>query len=208
MIFQRFLVGETDLSGRGGENLYIAGKQVNGISSFASAATGTHLTFAGIFFYNLPVYYFFFDLRFLLRCSQVTSGKPQHQTVTDSAYARPTKATTQQSAAPAPPKQNLDSMLGNLQADMSRQGVNTSQKGCCSACEKPIVGQVITALGKTWHPEHFTCAHCTQELGTRNFFERDGKPYCEPDYHNLFSPRCAYCNGPILDVRQALILFS
>jgi hypothetical protein len=55
-------------------------------------------------------------------------------------------------------------------------------------------------LGKTWHPEHFTCTHCNQELGTRNFFERDGHPYCEPDYHNLFSPRCAYCNGPILDV--------
>lgn len=109
---------------------------------------------------------------------------------------RPTNA-TQSQGAPA----NLDSMLDNLQADMSRQGVNTSQKGCCSACEKPIVGQVITALGKTWHPEHFTCAHCTQELGTRNFFEREGKPYCEPDYHNLFSPRCAYCNGPILDVR-------
>lgn len=113
------------------------------------------------------------------------------QTVSESAYARPEKAAN---------KQNLDHMLGNLQADMSRQGVNTSQKGCCNACEKPIVGQVITALGKTWHPEHFTCAHCTQELGTRNFFERDGKPYCETDYHNLFSPRCAYCNGPILDV--------
>ncbi|EAA12524.5 AGAP008532-PA [Anopheles gambiae str. PEST] len=93
----------------------------------------------------------------------------------------------------------LDSMLGNLTADMSRQGVNTTQKGCCNACDKPIVGQVITALGKTWHPEHFTCNHCNQELGTRNFFERDGNPYCEPDYHNLFSPRCAYCNGPILD---------
>lgn len=83
---------------------------------------------------------------------------------------------------------------------MSRQGVNTTQKGCCNACDKPIVGQVITALGKTWHPEHFTCNHCNQELGTRNFFERDGHPYCEPDYHNLFSPRCAYCNGAILDV--------
>lgn len=93
-------------------------------------------------------------------------------------------------------------MLGNLQADMSRQGVNTTQKGCCNACDKPIVGQVITALGKTWHPEHFTCNHCSQELGTRNFFERDGAPYCETDYHNLFSPRCAYCNGPILDVRE------
>lgn len=112
---------------------------------------------------------------------------------------------------------------------MTEQGITTTQKGCCSACDKPIVGQVcwvlcandcliislnrkeyasvhllrpqvITALGKTWHPEHFTCAHCNQELGTKNFFERDGRPYCEVDYHNLFSPRCAYCNGPILDV--------
>lgn len=100
-----------------------------------------------------------------------------------------------------PRRDQLEFMLGNLQADMSRQGVNTMQKGCCNACDKPIVGQVITALGKTWHPEHFTCNHCNQELGTRNFFERDGAPYCEADYHNLFSPRCAYCNGPILDVK-------
>lgn len=64
---------------------------------------------------------------------------------------------------------------------------------------------MITALGKTWHPEHFTCTHCNQELGTRNFFEREGHPYCETDYHNLFSPRCAYCNGPILDVRTDLV---
>ncbi|XP_046680829.1 paxillin [Homalodisca vitripennis] len=112
--------------------------------------------------------------------------------VTESAYAKPSRSKQKQAA-------QLDCMLGSLQADMSRQGVNTTQKGCCSACDKPIVGQVITALGKTWHPEHFTCTHCTQELGTRNFFERDGHPYCELDYHNLFSPRCAYCNGPILD---------
>jgi paxillin len=103
-------------------------------------------------------------------------------------------------------RDQLDFMLGSLQAEMNRQGVNTVQKGCCSACEKPIVGQVITALGKTWHPEHFTCNHCNQELGTRNFFERDGAPYCEPDYHNLFSPRCAYCNGPILDVSFPLFI--
>ncbi|XP_034251487.1 paxillin isoform X4 [Thrips palmi] len=127
---------------------------------------------------------------------KIKANNLQHQQVSESPYAKPTKAKQTQSS---PNKQNLDSMLGNLHADMSRQGVNTTQKGCCHACEKPIVGQVITALGKTWHPEHFTCNHCNQELGTRNFFERDGRPYCEPDYHNLFSPRCAYCNGPILD---------
>lgn len=94
---------------------------------------------------------------------------------------------------------NLDTMLGNLQEDMDKQGVKTTQKGVCGACNKPIVGQVITALGHTWHPEHFTCSHCNQELGTKNFFERDGRPYCEQDYYHLFSPRCGYCQGPILD---------
>jgi paxillin len=94
---------------------------------------------------------------------------------------------------------NLDDMLGNLQEDMNKQGVKTKQKGVCAACSKPIVGQVITALGHTWHPEHFTCTHCNQELGTQNFFEREGRPYCEQDYHGLFSPRCGYCQGPILD---------
>ncbi|KAL0272604.1 UNVERIFIED_CONTAM: hypothetical protein PYX00_005511 [Menopon gallinae] len=142
------------------------------------------------------------DLMASLSDFKINAGTHQHQTVTDSPYAKPNKA-TRSSAKPltqSQPKQNqLDCMLGNLQADMSRQGVNTAQKGCCNACDKPIVGQVITALGKTWHPEHFTCTHCNQELGTRNFFERDGHPYCESDYHNLFSPRCAYCNGPILD---------
>ncbi|KAG9330138.1 hypothetical protein JZ751_027213 [Albula glossodonta] len=93
----------------------------------------------------------------------------------------------------------LDSMLGSLQSDLNRLGVQTVAKGVCGACRKPIVGQVVTAMGRTWHPEHFVCTHCQEEIGSRNFFERDGQPYCEKDYHNLFSPRCYYCNGPILD---------
>ncbi|XP_053135917.1 paxillin isoform X1 [Hemicordylus capensis] len=101
-------------------------------------------------------------------------------------------------AAPKPGSQ-LDSMLGSLQSDLNKLGVATVAKGVCGACKKPIAGQVVTAMGKTWHPEHFVCTHCQEEIGSRNFFERDGQPYCEKDYHNLFSPRCYYCNGPILD---------
>uniref|UniRef100_A0A671YKC2 Transforming growth factor beta-1-induced transcript 1 protein n=1 Tax=Sparus aurata TaxID=8175 RepID=A0A671YKC2_SPAAU len=104
----------------------------------------------------------------------------------------------------APPAQtssggSLDSMLGLLQSDLSRQGVQTSSKGNCSACQKPVVGQVVTALGKVWHPEHFVCSECEIELGSRNFFEKDGRPYCESDYFTLFSPHCAQCNKPILN---------
>lgn len=97
-------------------------------------------------------------------------------------------------------------MLGTLQTDMSRQGVSTTKKGTCAACNKPIVGQVCTALGRTWHPEHFTCIACELPLGNKNFFERDGKPYCEKDYHDAFAPRCAYCNGPILEVNRLSIV--
>ncbi|KAK7933944.1 hypothetical protein WMY93_004840 [Mugilogobius chulae] len=93
----------------------------------------------------------------------------------------------------------LDNMLGSLQSDLHKLGVQTVAKGVCGACCKPIVGQVVTAMGRTWHPEHFVCTHCQEEIGSRNFFEREGQPYCEKDYHNLFSPRCYYCNGPILD---------
>ncbi|KAF7238430.1 Paxillin, partial [Varanus komodoensis] len=103
------------------------------------------------------------------------------------------------SSTPPKPGSQLDSMLGSLQSDLNKLGVATVAKGVCGACRKPIAGQVVTAMGKTWHPEHFVCTHCQEEIGSRNFFERDGQPYCEKDYHNLFSPRCYYCNGPILD---------
>jgi len=61
------------------------------------------------------------------------------------------------------------------------------------------------ALGRMWHPEHFICVHCKEQLGTQNFFERDTLPYCERDYYLLFSPRCASCNGPIFDVGKLYI---
>ncbi|XP_041939664.1 transforming growth factor beta-1-induced transcript 1 protein-like isoform X4 [Alosa sapidissima] len=110
--------------------------------------------------------------------------------------------TSTQQPAPAPQTSSggsLDSMLGLLQSDLSRQGVPTSSKGNCSACQKPVVGQVVTALGRVWHPEHFVCSECECELGNKNFFEKDGQPYCEPDYFTLYSPHCAHCHKPILN---------
>ncbi|XP_042585194.1 paxillin-like isoform X6 [Cyprinus carpio] len=104
-----------------------------------------------------------------------------------------------QGKGPQPQVNKLDNMLGSLQSDLHKLGVQTVAKGVCGACCKPIVGQVVTAMGRTWHPEHFVCTHCQEEIGSRNFFEREGQPYCERDYHHLFSPRCYYCNGPILD---------
>lgn len=73
-------------------------------------------------------------------------------------YAKPMKSRSLSSQSPTSPpptnltsptsptqpigRQNLDVMLGDLQSDMNRQGVNTKKKGVCAACSKPIVGQV------------------------------------------------------------------
>ena len=51
------------------------------------------------------------------------------------------------------PALSLDAMLGNLQSEMDRQGVKTTSKGICCACNMPITDRVVTALGKTWHPQ-------------------------------------------------------
>ncbi|XP_077811516.1 paxillin isoform X12 [Macaca mulatta] len=136
-----------------------------------------------------------------LPCAMATSTPSTTERISTSGQFMAQGKTGSSSPPGGPPKpgSQLDSMLGSLQSDLNKLGVATVAKGVCGACKKPIAGQVVTAMGKTWHPEHFVCTHCQEEIGSRNFFERDGQPYCEKDYHNLFSPRCYYCNGPILD---------
>ena len=96
---------------------------------------------------------------------------------------------------------DLSNMLGSLENDMENiHGVSTVAKGTCAACKKPILAKVLDALGRQWHPEHFTCASCDTELSNVTYYESNGRPYCEKDYHELYAPRCAYCNGPILEV--------
>ncbi|XP_075918275.1 paxillin isoform X6 [Petromyzon marinus] len=135
---------------------------------------------------------------------QVAPPQPAPQPAPQREPQDPQPAATppQKPPLPALPQQGsrqLDNMLGSLQSDLNRQGVPIVAKGVCAACRKPIVGQVVTAMGRTWHPEHFVCVHCQVEIGSRNFFEKDGQPYCEEDYHSLFSPRCAYCNEAVMD---------
>lgn len=96
---------------------------------------------------------------------------------------------------------DLSNMLGSLEMDMENiHGVSTVAKGMCAACKKPILAKVLDALGRQWHPEHFTCTACDVELGNITYYESNSRPYCEKDFHELFAPRCAYCNGPILEV--------
>lgn len=88
---------------------------------------------------------------------------------------------------------------GILPTDRPEPGTPSSAQGNCAACLETIVGQRVLALGKLWHPDHFSCVHCCSTLAGGSFFEKEGRPYCERDFLELFSPRCANCLRPIVD---------
>lgn len=56
-------------------------------------------------------------------------------------------------------------------------------------------------MGHNYHPKCFKCTECAKPLNPYNFYEKNGLPYCEDDYHKLFSPKCAGCKEPIKDVK-------
>ncbi|CAG7817040.1 unnamed protein product [Allacma fusca] len=77
----------------------------------------------------------------------------------------------------------------------------------CHACKQPITdGNPVHAMGKTWHADHFSCSDCGKNLSPNNFYERDGRLYCEDDFHRRFSPKCASCHGPIKDNRAVVAM--
>jgi paxillin len=75
-----------------------------------------------------------------------------------------------------------------------------------------ILDRVVNALGKKWfvanvvdrltrhthrHPEHFICQQCLKGFPTGQFFEKEGKPYCEACFGAVHAPRCGACDAPI-----------
>jgi len=79
----------------------------------------------------------------------------------------------------------------------SAQTGDSQETPVCAACGEQIVGEYVSALGKSWHPEHFVCAHCGRPFPHTTFYEDGGRPYCDGCYAELFCPRCTVCGLPI-----------
>ncbi|CAN2388963.1 physiological muscle hypertrophy [Pristimantis euphronides] len=68
----------------------------------------------------------------------------------------------------------------------------------CAICNQVIRGPFLLALGKSWHPEEFSCAHCKKSMAEMGFVEEKGTLYCEICYEKFFAPDCARCQRKIL----------
>ncbi|XP_012821742.1 LIM domain-binding protein 3 isoform X12 [Xenopus tropicalis] len=81
----------------------------------------------------------------------------------------------------------------------------SSRTPLCASCNSIIRGPFLVAMGRSWHPEEFNCAHCKTSLADVSFVEEQKGVYCERCYEQFFAPTCARCNTKIMgEVMHAL----
>ncbi|XP_060044428.1 PDZ and LIM domain protein 5 [Erinaceus europaeus] len=95
-------------------------------------------------------------------------------------------------AAP-PPNSEQDTLV--QRAEHIPAGKRTPM---CAHCNQVIRGPFLVALGKSWHPEEFNCAHCKNTMAYIGFVEERGALYCELCYEKFFAPECGRCHRKIL----------
>ncbi|XP_053544506.1 PDZ and LIM domain protein 7 isoform X5 [Ictalurus punctatus] len=136
--------------------------------------------------------------------SSTTSGPSSRPPwVTDPNFAeryRPDKTSTvvtqhRQPAQPTP-EQNRSSILQAAQQNPESDS-GSGRTPLCAACNKIIRGRYVVALGRSWHPEEFTCCQCREVLDEGGFFEEKGSVYCTKCYDNRYAPNCAKCKKKI-----------
>ncbi|TPX34012.1 hypothetical protein SmJEL517_g03269 [Synchytrium microbalum] len=106
-----------------------------------------------------------------------------------------------ESKGPANP--NIQRLRGNSGASLSatnqREGsiasMGVEEVFRCGTCSKEIDAEYVSACDKTYHPECFTCATCTEMLN--EFFEYEGKAYCPTHIHAAKGLLCFSCNKPL-----------
>jgi len=74
----------------------------------------------------------------------------------------------------------------------------------CASCKQPISDKCISALGRKYHPDHFTCAGCGMNLVGKAYKEDEDEVYCnscKESRKQRIAPAtemCAKCKRPIV----------
>ncbi|CAI8032732.1 Paxillin [Geodia barretti] len=74
----------------------------------------------------------------------------------------------------------------------------TQRQGVCAACSQPIRGPYATAMGRSWHPEHFVCTSCQKQLQNTMFVFEEESIFCENCYAKKFAKTCHSCHKSIV----------
>ncbi|EKE38300.1 LIM domain containing protein [Entamoeba nuttalli P19] len=104
------------------------------------------------------------------------------------------------------PKDDLDDLLDGIDSTAPKRQSNApvpitavinEDPNICAECGQPLGPQRITALGRSYHPDHFVCKNCKKPLGTNPFHNVENSPYCKDCFIAKFAKMCARCGKPI-----------
>ncbi|KAJ1667879.1 Rho-type GTPase activating protein Rga1 [Coemansia sp. RSA 1646] len=69
----------------------------------------------------------------------------------------------------------------------------------CARCKEPLDSTYVHAMGRKYHPDHFTCTACPTVFGPEGtYYEHDGEAFCLYHYTYLVAKKCAGCQQPIM----------
>uniref|UniRef100_A0AAV2MQN9 PDZ and LIM domain 5a n=1 Tax=Knipowitschia caucasica TaxID=637954 RepID=A0AAV2MQN9_KNICA len=103
-------------------------------------------------------------------------------------------------ALPQPHPKDQDTLV-----QMAEHYPGGTRTPMCAHCSMVIRGPFLVAMGRSWHKEEFTCAHCSSSLADLGFVEEQGCVYCEHCYEEFFAPTCSRCRTKIMgEVMNAL----
>ncbi|KAM5248194.1 filamin-binding LIM protein 1 isoform 1-T1 [Ctenodactylus gundi] len=70
----------------------------------------------------------------------------------------------------------------------------------CAFCHKTVSPRelAVEAMKKQYHAQCFTCRTCRRQLAGQSFYQKDGRPLCEPCYQDTLE-KCGKCGEVIWD---------
>ncbi|XP_008820883.1 filamin-binding LIM protein 1 [Nannospalax galili] len=70
----------------------------------------------------------------------------------------------------------------------------------CGFCHKPVSPRelAVEAMKRQYHAQCFTCRMCRRQLAGQSFYQKDGRPLCEPCYQDTLE-RCGTCGDVVRD---------
>ncbi|VDC06488.1 unnamed protein product [Peniophora sp. CBMAI 1063] len=70
----------------------------------------------------------------------------------------------------------------------------------CASCDSPLSGSYVSACGKKYHIEHFTCSVCPTVFAPEDsYYEHEGDVYCHFHFSTRCATKCAGCDTAILE---------
>ncbi|NP_001127194.1 filamin-binding LIM protein 1 [Pongo abelii] len=109
----------------------------------------------------------------------------------------PPQAPAERPSVQPSPLRPMEEELPPPPAERVEKGASTD---ICAFCHKTVSPRelAVEAMKRQYHAQCFTCRTCRRQLAGQSFYQKDGRPLCEPCYQDTLE-RCGKCGEVVRD---------